>query len=203
MNECCVNLSALVSTSFRLTRARLVLMTSCEWCGTSIPIPERQGRPRRYCSRACQNRAHRERHRPLPEALTARARWTRRDGKRPITVFGAPASSTNSLTWSTFAAASRSIVGDGFGIMLGDGLGCIDLDGAIRDDGTLTPVAAQIVAEHRAEALLIEVSMSGGLHVFVPMDEAPGSVREIDGQKVETYSKGRFIAVTGRRWQGW
>lgn len=137
----------------------------------------------------------------MPEALTSRARWTRRDGKRPVTIFGTPASSTRSLTWTTFEKVSGSSEGDGYGIMLGDGLGCTDLDDAIRDDGTLTPVAAQIVAEHRAEALLIEVSMSGrGLHIFRPMEEAPGSMRVIDGQKVETYSQGRFIAVTARRW---
>lgn len=174
---------------------------SCAQCGTRIPLTAAHNA--RFCRPACRQKAHRDRHRPLPEALTSRARWTRRDGKRPITIFGRPASSTNSLTWNTFEAVNRSSEGDGYGIMLGDGLGCIDLDGAILEDGTLTPTAARIVAEHRDDAYLIEISRSlRGLHIFRPMEEAPGSMRVIDGQKVETYSQGRFIAVTGRRWQG-
>lgn len=84
-------------------------------------------------------------------------------------------------------------VGTGFGIMLGDGLGCWDLDHCITD-GSLAPWAAEILAS--ASPVWVERSLSGdGLHIFVMADEAVGSRR--DG--VEFYSWARFIAVTGDR----
>lgn len=102
-------------------------------------------------------------------------------------------------TWSTYAEARASTVGVGLGIVLGDGLGCIDLDHCITD-GELAPWAQTIVDEHRADAVLIERSMSGaGLHIFLPMPEGPGRCVRNGVVSVETYSRGRYIAVTGDR----
>lgn len=107
---------------------------------------------------------------------------------------GAPASSTNSGTWSTHADAMRSSVGDGFGVMLGGGLACWDLDHCLEGD-VLAPWAADVLASIDSP-LWVERSMSGtGLHVFVVAPEGKGWRR--DG--VEFYSVGRFIAVTGVR----
>ena len=84
----------------------------------------------------------------------------------------------------------RSKAGDGYGIMLGDGLACRDLDHV-----DLTSPPAQAV-ELLSEAIYAEVSTSGhGLHVFVRSSEP--SFRR-DG--VEFYSHSRFIRMTGRRW---
>lgn len=121
--------------------------------------------------------------------------------KAPLTASGRFASVRDPETWSSYAEASASTVGEGVGYMLGNGIGCIDLDDCIRDDGTLHPVAERIVRENRRAALLIEISRSGrGLHVFRPMAEEAGSMRIIDGQDVEVYSRGRYIAMTGNRW---
>lgn len=77
--------------------------------------------------------------------------------------------------------------------MLGDGLGCWDLDHCF-DGGRLVPWAAEALASIDSP-LWVERSMSGeGLHVFVRAAEAPGR-----RGRVEFYSRARFIAVTGDR----
>lgn len=109
-------------------------------------------------------------------------------------VNGRPASSTNAATWTTFEAVAEIP----HGIMLGDGLGCYDLDHVIDDAGELHQDAATVLADVGRDALWIERSMSGrGLHVFVRAPEAKGIV----GERVSFYSWGRFIAVTGDRYR--
>src|SRR5450756_968164 len=76
-----------------------------------------------YCCTRCRVAAHRARHTAdsasvLPSALRDRARWLRHDAKRPITVTGRGASSTDPRTWATFDAARASTVGDGLGFVL-------------------------------------------------------------------------------------
>ena len=112
-------------------------------------------------------------------------------------VDGRPASSTDPGTWTTFAAVQRG-AGDGFGIMLGDGLACYDLDHCLVDGklANLTPRATDVL--RRVKPHYAEVSMSGdGLHLFVEAPEQPGTKQA----GVEFYSRARFIAVTGRRWE--
>lgn len=165
-----------------------------------MPVTAR--RDSRFCSPACRQKAYRARSRPLPAALAGRARWVRHDArKRPLTVSGRPASVTDPSTWSTYAEARSSTAGVGLGIVLGGGLGCIDLDQCI-EGGVLAPWAAEVLDEWRDRAVFVEVSMSGtGLHLFVPMAEGPGR-RIRDGERnIEIYSRARYIAVTGRRWQ--
>ena len=81
------------------------------------------------------------------------------------------------------------------GFVLGDGIGCIDLDGCLDEKGRPSEFAQKVLAA--CPATFIEVSQSGrGLHIFGLLPEAPGRARE----GVEVYSAGRFIAMTGRRW---
>ena len=162
-----------------------------------MPLSAR-GRIPTYCSTRCRVAAHRKRKaEAIPLELRSLARWTRRDGKRPITLTGRAASSTDPATWSTFAEASTSKAGDGLGIMLGDGLACFDLDHCLNDGKLTDPRAAVLLRTVRP--IYTEVSMSGdGLHLFVRAPEAPGYKR--DG--IEFYSRARFIAVTGLRWGG-
>lgn len=138
----------------------------------------------------------------FPPEMLFRNQWVRRDGKRPIRVDGRPASSTDSSTWSSFEAAATSRAGDGLGIMLGNGLGCLDLDHCMTGAGELKPWAAAEL-ERAENVVFVEVSMSGtGLHVFLLMPEGPGhKVKQPDGGVVETYSRARFIACTGRSWE--
>lgn len=153
-------------------------------------MPARGPSPR-SCSSRCRVAAHRARKRRFPARLTDEVRWVRAQGKRPICPDGRPASSTDPTTWSTFAEV-QSGAGDGFGVMLGGGLACHDLDDCIVGE-QLAPWADEALAgtEH---PLFVERSVSGsGLHVFVEAPEGVGWRR--DGH--EFYSRARFIRVTG------
>jgi primase-polymerase (primpol)-like protein len=128
--------------------------------------------------------------------MTSVDRWFRHCAKVPLTVGNRSASSTNPATWSPFTAANNSDVGDGLGFVLaGDGIACIDLDHCIVD-GVLESWAQSIV--DKCKGTYIEVSLSGtGLHIF-------GFARVGKGRRsnrVEMYDRGRYIAVTGRRWK--
>lgn len=125
--------------------------------------------------------------------MTSRRTWVRADGKRPIRPDGRPASSTDPATWSAYADV-QSGAGDGFGIMLGDGLGCWDFDHCFTEGSLSSDVEERLSSID--SPLWIERSISGtGLHVFVKAPEAKGRKRA----GVEFYSRSRFIRVTGQR----
>lgn len=117
-------------------------------------------------------------------------RWTRRIKKRPVVIDGGAASSTDPSTWDAFDAVQEG-AGDGFGVMLGGGLGCYDLDHVSVED------ALAFIAAIPEEVLYVERSLSGeGVHIFISAEECPGWKRVVDGLSVERYTQGRFIAVT-------
>lgn len=174
------------------------MIGTCLQCGEPTRIGG-VGRPQRFCSNRCRQAAHRARRSKLPSVLTGLDRWTRRAGKRPITVSGAPASSTNPSTWSSFEQVRRARVGDGLGFMLGDGIGCVDLDHCIDGAGSIAGWALDELARIDSP-LWVERSMSGrGIHVFVRLEPGPGRCVRDGVRSVEVYSQGRFIAVTGDR----
>jgi len=169
---------------------------TCEYCGASLKLLRAGAR---FCS--TKHRVYFSRRPKLPVEMTEMARWVRRTAtKRPITVTGRPASSTNSETWSSFAEADAAAVGAGLGFVLGDGVGCIDLDHCFVD-GELAEWAAEIV--DRCQATFMEVSQSGeGLHIFGLLPDGGGRNMRDGARSVEFYSTGRYIAVTGNRFAG-
>ena len=133
--------------------------------------------------------------------MTCRPRWVRFDArKRPLRADGAGlASVTDPATWAPYSVAVESAAGEGVGFVLGEGIGCLDLDDAIDEHGELADWARLLIAQHRAEALFVEVSRSGrGVHIFLPLDEGPGRRIREGAVKLETYSRARYIAVTGK-----
>ena len=159
---------------------------SCAWCGADFAARA----DARFCSGRCRVAAHRA---DVPAELRERDRWLRHDAKRPIQVNGRAASSTDPATWTTYADADASEVGDGLGFALGDGVACIDLDHCL-DDGVLADWAAPIVAACRGTYM--EVSPSGhGLHIWGHAEVGKG--RKLGG--VEVYDRGRYMTVTKRR----
>ncbi|MBG6083252.1 bifunctional DNA primase/polymerase [Zhihengliuella flava] len=169
---------------------------TCERCGAGLGFKNQHAR---FCSVRCRVAAHRAAKRAprFPAAMTSRRRWVRREtNKRPVTTSGRSASSTNAATWATFDDAAASTAGVGLGFVLGDGIGCFDLDHCLTD-GRLEPWAADVLAEIQQPILFAEVSQSGtGVHVFVEAPEGPGA-KIRDGRNIEFYSKDRYIAVTG------
>lgn len=119
-------------------------------------------------------------------------RWVRASGKRPVTIEGAPASSTNSATWSSHCDVVTSSAGDGFGVMLGGGLGCYDFDDCFTG-GRLDSSVGEFIDRIPEKVLLVERSVSGrGLHVFMEAAESRGS----RSAGVERYTRDRFIRMT-------
>lgn len=159
---------------------------TCEFCGQGNVLSRRGAR---FCSPKCRVYWHRRAKR-LPERMTREDRWVRAAGKRPLTVAGSSASSTNSDTWASFSSVSRSDAGDGFGFMLGGGIGCYDLDHVSDAD------ARDFISTVSEPVLFVERSMSGeGVHIFVEADESKGWRRG----NVERYTRERFIRMTGNR----
>ena len=164
------------------------MVNQCRNCGHFFQSTPNPRRPRLFCSDRCR-KAWSRKHQ-IPQELKSLLRWVRADGKRPIRCDGSPASSTDPDTWASYPEVMRSKAGDGYGIMLGDGLACWDFD---HVDLTSPPDKA---LELLPEAIYAEVSTSGhGLHVFVLSSEP--SFRRAG---VEFYSRSRFIRMTGRRW---
>lgn len=137
--------------------------------------------------------------------MTAACRWVRWERaargahviKRPLTVTGRLASSTNEFTWTTHKNALAAQAGDGFGFVLGDGVGCYDLDDCL-DRGQLAGWAAEAIQGIPEPILFAEVSQSGrGVHIFVAAPEGPGRKIRDGDSKVERYTVGRYIAMTG------
>ncbi|WP_228506202.1 hypothetical protein [Frigoribacterium sp. VKM Ac-2530] len=86
-------------------------------------------------------------------------------------------------------------MGSGLGFVLGDGVGCIDLDHCLVD-GVPTSAAGEVLRAYPGN--YVEVSPSGdGLHIWGTADPAPGTRRVEDGLAIERYSTGRYITVTG------
>lgn len=74
--------------------------------------------------------------------------------------------------------------------MLGNGIGCYDLDHVTDDE------ARQIISTIPEEIIYAERSTSGqGVHVFVRAHESAGTRRG----KIERYTRARFILITGNK----
>lgn len=126
-------------------------------------------------------------------------RWSK--SKVPLQVGGGAASSTDPRTWVGWGEACRSRVGVGVGFVLdGDGIVCLDLDHCLDEDG-LAPWAADVLEE--AGPTYVEVSPSGdGLHVWGWGHVPVGTRAPWGAGQVEAYGHGRYITVTGRRFDG-
>ena len=149
----------------------------------------------------------------IPETLKQHDRWLRwrplkrknKVAKVPTRVDGRNARVNDPSTWTTFAEAAESTVGKGLGFVLGEGVGCVDLDDALDVAGRIESWAADIL--DLAPETFVEVSQSGrGLHIWGLLAEAPGRNMRGQGMTAEVYSggagSGRFIAFGEREWEG-
>jgi primase-polymerase (primpol)-like protein len=138
----------------------------------------------------------------LPAELTRRRRWVRADERKaPRRLDGGYASVTEPGTWTTYRAAATSEVGAGLGYVLapGDRVVCVDLDHCLTD-GVLADWARVLL--DRCPATFVEVSASGtGLHLWGRGTLEHGRRIRRDGSAVEVYGQGRYIAVTGTRFE--
>lgn len=195
-----------------------------EGCSASLPIGARADM--RFCSPRCRTAVSRARSRKsvpapvenLPETptcpeqatsenpqefpvrMTAAPRWIRRTANKvPLSATGGTATSTDPDTWASYDDASESTAGTGLGyVLVGDGVGCIDLDHCLVD-GHPTPAVAEFLST--LPETFVEISMSGdGLHVwgtgvYLTSRKLRGEIAgEVIGSK-------KYVAVTGRRFR--
>lgn len=119
----------------------------------------------------------------------------------PVQATGQAASSTDPTTWCALADLKDSTRrGFVLGIEIrGKRLVCVDLDHCLAG-GALTAPAAKFLAA--CPPTWVEISPSGdGLHVWGLM--SGGSTRNVfkrDGQPFEIYESGRYLTVTGQRY---
>ena len=127
-------------------------------------------------------------------------RWVNHDNeKRPICpTTGRLASVTDPRTWTTLEEAQHTR--QPLGYVLGNGIGCIDLDHCLDNNGHPNTTAQQIIDHYPGS--YIEISPSGhGLHIWGTAPELAGIRRTWRGQAIEFYSRARYITVTGRIYQ--
>ncbi|HLK59971.1 MAG TPA: hypothetical protein VKU00_25650 [Chthonomonadaceae bacterium] len=122
--------------------------------------------------------------------------------KMPYHPNGTRALANNPKTWTTYKealAAFQSGKWAGIGFELGGTpFVCIDLDASVGEDGSLSETASWVVPLFNSYT---EVSQSGrGLHVFFRADKTGYKTHIQKGR--ELYLDGKFIAMTGHRWEG-
>jgi hypothetical protein len=134
----------------------------------------------------------------IPAELRALRRWTRQDHKRPIMTDGKPAWITDPTTWTNYAKAKASTLGDGLAFVLdGDGIAGLDLNHCVTD-GVPTP-AAQAILDLLPDTYA-ELSPSGhGLRLFCYANVAKGRRFSTHGVALQICGTGRFLTVTGNR----
>lgn len=169
------------------------MFLDCDQCGERFESAGKRGPTPKRCSARCRQRASRERRKsPVPVELRRERRWIRCDeDKRPVGPRGALKGWNRSDRWMDYVEASRSAYGAGNGFVLGDGIGCIDLDNCVYPDGSLSLLAENVLRQN--PGTYVELSQSGrGLHVF-------GYLAGVNSRRpgLEVYSSGRYIWVTG------
>lgn len=123
--------------------------------------------------------------------------------KVPFQVSGKAASVNKPDSWSTFNDCFDEYPlsdFDGMGFVLdgSDGIVGIDLDDCVRDDGTLSDMAQELLARVQGYA---ELSPSGtGIKIFTRAKIARQFVDNSKG--IEIYPEGRYFTVTGHVWNG-
>lgn len=138
----------------------------------------------------------------IPIELTQLPRWLVWRGKKIPYCADAPrvnASSTDPETWSSFEMARTTFEEGGFlgvGFALNnDGIVGVDLDECVTN-GNPTSAAVEVI--DRLQCRYVELSPSGkGLRAFGYGPAIKGTRGKLNGVKVELYSTGRYLTVTG------
>jgi len=137
----------------------------------------------------------------IPRELVALPRWVTHKGKVPFdpSAVCRKASVRDPGTWGTFDASRLAYEEgerDGVGFVLnGDGVVGVDLDKCVHQ-GVPDPAAMEVM--ERIGCKYVELSPSGtGLHGFGYGPLLVGTRGVFNGVKVELYSSGRYLTVTG------
>ena len=120
------------------------------------------------------------------------------DTKIPLKLDGFPASPSDEDTWSSFDDVAKRIDSNFFDysgfVFHNDGYVGIDIDKGFNEDGSISPLAYDIISHCKSYT---ELSKSGrGFHIIVKgMLDTPG-MNNFNG--VEIYSDKRYFVTTGK-----
>jgi hypothetical protein len=140
----------------------------------------------------------------MPPELRERHCWVVWKGRKvPFCAVAqnSTASVSDPNTWTSFEQAQAAYKeggysGVGFVLTAGDPIVGVDLDKCVAGG---RPVPAAMNLMDRIGCAYIELSPSGtGLHGFGYGADIGGVTGEMDGQRVELYSRARYFTVTGR-----
>ena len=153
----------------------------------------------------------------IPQAFRDAAQWVcwrfhEVDGRRtkpPTDAKGRKVSATDPKNFMSFAEAlaayqgGATVDGIGFALIPNGGLCCIDIDHCFNEGRLLTQ--AWMVLKDIGPTY-VEKSPSGeGLHVWIKADLPDGMggrrFKTPDGAEVEIYNHGRFLTMTGKRFE--
>lgn len=168
--------------------------TTCSECGKRISSEGARGPVKRLCGARCRKAASRRKRRErvgvVPPAVASSPRWFRSQGGRPISPRGTsvPVPSLGRPLGDVFSGP-----GDGFGVMVGDGLGVVVLAGG-HAGGVLASWARGVLDDLTEPVLFVDVA-GDDVHAFVSAEEGRGRRWGVPGGRVEFYSRGRFIPV--------
>ena len=120
--------------------------------------------------------------------------------KVPYQLNGAHASSTDPATWCKYSDAQAAVGSfSGVGVVMGQGLGCVDLDHCVNPaSGRIMPWAREIIIGLDSYS---EFSPSGtGVHILGEDIQLPGKGRKraFETGAVELYDCARFLTFTVR-----
>ena len=174
---------------------------ACIICGRDIHSRRVDAK---FCSGKCRVSHHRaeRRSKALPAELVTVPRWVRYDAsKRPLRAAdGRLADWRDSRSWANHEDAAKSPHGVGVGFVLidSDDIACIDIDDCVTG-GVVSPAALE-VARSTPGVFWVELSPSKtGIHIWHHGPNAAGTNRVENGIRVERYSRGRYMTVTGWR----
>lgn len=119
----------------------------------------------------------------------------------PVTGYDSNAQDSRTWMLPTVAIGYAAVWGAGYGVGIviheGSRLFCVDIDGAVAFDGSLSDIARKLIAEF--VGCYIEWSQSGkGLHIIGSYTGDPPTHATKNAQHhIELYTSKRFIALTG------
>jgi hypothetical protein len=180
----------------------------CEHCRQPLSIGGARGRSPRFCSNRCRTAAFRAH--PVPTVMRQRARWigyTTIDHSGKLLPYWLPggfwserrplSDPSNWASWETVKEEAP----DRRGFMLGDGIGCIRIDGCMNGRGTVKPAVLDAVLAMNSYA---EVTSNGrSVQVFVMREpESEGQLR-VGGFTASVRSTpSTWVPMTGKRITG-
>lgn len=177
----------------------------CEHCRAPLSVGGARGRTPTFCSNRCRTAAHRSH--PVPTEMRQRSRWIgygidRAGEPRPYWLSGYGWHSrdlTDPSNWESWDRAKTTPPSQR-GFILGDGIGCLTIDGCVH----AAAVHPDVLAALRALDTYAEITPNGtGVQVLVLSPPTHNETLNIGGHPATVASTpAHWVPLTGRQITG-